>query len=150
MPVKDAISAGGVAWRCSPDGRHEIVVCGRVHDRVWGLPKGTPEGKESLEQTALREVSEETGLDVALGPQLASIDYWFVAEGVRVHKRVHYWLMEVTGGDVAHHDREFDDVRWVSFNEANELMTYRDEKDVVADAQRRLLEEPWTSVSASG
>ena len=73
LPIQRAVSAGGVVWRKDPREGVEIVVCGRRSDRVWGLPKGTPDADELIEETALREVREETGLDVQLGERLGTI-----------------------------------------------------------------------------
>ena len=66
LRVEKAISAGGVVFRHGSDGV-EIVLCGRTAERLWALPKGTPEPDESLEQTALSEVREETGLQIKIG-----------------------------------------------------------------------------------
>ena len=65
LPLQGAVSAGGVVYRRGPRGI-EVVLCGRTEDGVWGLPKGTPSPGESLEQAAVREVTEETGLQVAI------------------------------------------------------------------------------------
>lgn len=138
LPIKEAVSAGGVVWRRGSDDRVEFVVCGRRSDRIWGLPKGTPDHNEAIEQTALREVQEETGLQVRLGERLGSIEYWFTADGVRYHKQVHHWLMEPVGGDVADHDHEFDEVRWVPAAEALERLTYDGERKLVVEAARKL------------
>lgn len=141
LPIKEAVSAGGVVWRRGKHERLEIVVCGRRSDRIWGLPKGTPDGDELIEQTALREVREETGLQVRLGEALGTIEYWFTSNGIRYHKQVHHWLMEPVGGDVSHHDHEFDEVRWMPAAEAYERLTYEGEKNLVAEAARKLGEE---------
>src|SRR2546428_9130054 len=109
QPVQRAVSAGGIVYRLV-DGGVEFAICGRDSDGVWGLPKGTPDSGESLEQTALREVSEETGLEVGVLDKLGVIEYWFAREGVRYHKWVHYYLMESTGGDTQNHDLEYDKV----------------------------------------
>lgn len=138
LPIQRAVSAGGVVWRRDPKAGVEVVVCGRRSDRVWGLPKGTPDADEQIEETALREVREETGLDVTLGERLGTIEYWFTADGVRYHKQVHHWLMEPIGGDVANHDHEFDDVRWLKASEAFARLTYDGEKKLVAEAARKL------------
>jgi len=138
LPIQEAVSAGGVVWRRGVDERVEVVICGRRADRIWGLPKGTPDPHEPIEQTALREVREETGLEVRLGERLNSIEYWFTYNGVRFHKRVHHWLMEPVGGDVAHHDHEFDEVQWLPAAEAYERLTYEGEKKLIAEAARRL------------
>ena len=106
LPIQETVSAGGVVWRRGLDDRVEVVICGRRSDRIWGLPKGTPDGDELIEQTALREVREETGLEVRLGESLGSIDYWFAANGVRYHKQVHHWLMEPSVATFRNHDHE--------------------------------------------
>ena len=137
-PVKDAVSAGGVVWRSGGGDLIEIVLCGRRSEALWGLPKGTPDPGESVEQTALREVEEETGLQVRLGEPIGTIEYWFTAGGVRYHKRVHHWLMEPVGGDVSGHDHEFDDVEWLEIGEAKARATYENERKMIAEADRLL------------
>ena len=107
----------------------------RVRDGMtWSLPKGTPIVGETLEQTALREVTEETGLLVRILAPVGPIEYTFVQRGVRIHKTVHYFLMEIIGGDMADHDHEFDEVRWVGVAEAEALMSFPTEKRIVRSA----------------
>ncbi len=128
MPVKELVSAGGVVHRFS-EGRTEVVICRRHSPPVWGLPKGTPEPGESREQTALREVSEETGLDVEVEAFIDSIDYWFAGygDGIRCHKTVLFYLMRSTGGDISRHDHEFEEVRWFPVDEAIDTVNYENE-----------------------
>ena len=102
------------------------------------LPKGTPDNDETLEETALREVREETGLEVKLGDPLPSIEYWFTMSGIRYHKRVHHWLMEPFGGDLANHDHEFDDAVWMPIAEAHRAIHYENQREVVAEAAKAL------------
>src|SRR5690606_29795202 len=78
--VIDQVSAGGVVYRASGAGP-EVVICGNLARGTWSLPKGTPEPGEEFEQTAVREVSEETGLAVKALEPLGSIDYWFAMRG---------------------------------------------------------------------
>ncbi len=107
----------------------------RERDGVtWTLPKGTPSGGESIEQTALREVAEETGLEVRIVAPVGPIEYFFTQNGTRIHKTVHYFLMEATGGSLAAHDHEFDEVRWVPLDRARELMTFPTERGIVEQA----------------
>jgi len=101
---------------------------------TWTLPKGTPVPGETLEQTALREVAEETGLEVRISRPFGSIEYRFVQQGTRIHKTVHYFLMEATGGDLASHDHEFEEVRWVPLRDAVGLLTFETERALVARA----------------
>ncbi|MFL5768601.1 MAG: NUDIX hydrolase [Chloroflexota bacterium] len=131
-----ATSAGGIVVRYKDDSP-QLVVGSRRRDRdivTWTLPKGTPDPGETREETALREVREETGLDVRIRRPLDSIEYWFVQGGARIHKTVHYFLMEPTGGDLGRHDHEFESVRWVGFAEAQSLLTFETERAHVARA----------------
>lgn len=154
--VETLVSAGGVVYRCV-NGRVEAVLCGLagpggsnelVETEVsggaqgekvrWTLAKGTPAPGETLEETALREVREETGLEVELDAPLGSIEYWFAARDnqVRYHKTVHFYLMAPVGGDTALHDPEFDVVRWFPSDIALKVLAYANEARVL----RRALE----------
>jgi 8-oxo-dGTP pyrophosphatase MutT (NUDIX family) len=132
-----ATSAGGIVIRYQ-DGTPELVLGRRRRERdgvTWTLPKGTPIAGETTEQTALREVAEETGLEVRITSPLDSIDYWFVQAGTRIHKTVHYYLMEPTGGDLVGHDHEFEEVRWVPLRDAPGLLTFETERSLVQRAE---------------
>ena len=144
LRVEQAVSAGGVVFRHG-EGGIEIVLCGRSHEALWALPKGTPERDESLEQTALREVSEETGLGVAIVSDLGTIAYGFArpAQGVRFEKTVYHYLMEPTGsGSMNQHDAEYDRVEWFSIHEALRVMTHRSEAQIVRRALTAIEEQP--------
>ena len=132
-----ATSAGGIVIRYEAGIPHLVVGARRRErdGRTWTLPKGTPKSGETTEQTAVREVAEETGLEVRITAPLSSISYVFVQSGTRIHKTVHYFLMEPTGGDLAEHDHEFDQVRWVAFDEAPMLLTFETERALVARAR---------------
>ena len=133
--IKSLVSSGGVVYR-QQNGSLETVLCGRSEPVRWSLAKGTPDPGETLEETALREVREETGLDVRLDSSLGSIEYWFSDRGseVRYHKTVHFYLMVPVGGDTAQHDPEFDVVQWFQVDEALETMAYNNEADVLRRA----------------
>jgi 8-oxo-dGTP pyrophosphatase MutT (NUDIX family) len=136
LRVGTATSAGGIVVRFD-DGIPSLVVGARRRDRdvlTWTLPKGTPNPGESREQTAIREVGEETGLEVRITDVLDSIEYWFVQRGTRIHKTVHYFLMEPVGGDLSRHDHEFDEVRWIRFDQATDFLTFETERSLVARA----------------
>ena len=154
--MEDLVSAGGVVCRRT-DGRIEAVLCGRYSSGPpprrlpgddpgtgapenetfrWSLAKGTPDLGESLEETALREVREETGLEVEMDSPLGSIEYWFAGRepDVRFHKTVHFYLMVPVGGDTELHDPEFDVVRWFPSDEALRSLTYPNEVHVLRRA----------------
>jgi 8-oxo-dGTP pyrophosphatase MutT (NUDIX family) len=136
LRTEKAISAGGVVYRRAGDGV-EVLLCGRTREGLWALPKGTPEPGETLEQTAIREVSEETGLGVIIERDLGTIGYSFArpGQGVRFEKTVHHYLMRHDGsGDVGLHDAEYDRVEWFAAAEALRRMTYRNEAGVVRRA----------------
>jgi 8-oxo-dGTP pyrophosphatase MutT (NUDIX family) len=140
LRVEQAVSAGGVVYRRGDHGI-EIVLCGRSEERLWGLPKGTPEPGESLEATALREVREETGLGVAIASDLGAIEYAFARplQGVRFEKTVHHYLMSPDGsGGTDEHDGEYDRVAWFPAGEALRVMTYRNEAEIVRRALDRI------------
>lgn len=105
-----------------------------MHRRVpplWALPKGTPDAGETLEETAMRETREESGIQVEIEEPVTSINYFFVHGRTRYHKTVHFFLMRPIGGRLEDHDHEFDEVRWVPLAEALELMTHATEREVV-------------------
>ncbi len=135
-----ASSAGGIV--VSDDRERPSLVVGmrrRARDAVtWTLPKGTPDPGETVEETAVREVKEETGLEVRIVEPLPSIEYTFVKEGTRFHKTVHYFLMAPIGGDLSRHDAEFERVRWVPFDEAGSLLSFQTERELVATAAERV------------
>ncbi len=136
--VESLVSSGGVVFRDS-GGRLETVLCGRFQTPGpvrWSLAKGTPDPGETLEQTALREVREETGLEVELGASLGSIEYWFADRDndVRYHKTVHFYLMSPVGGHIDQHDPEFDVVQWFGVDEALDAMAYGNEAGVLRRA----------------
>jgi len=131
--VRDALAAGGVVLRGEGDDI-EVVIAGRDSDRTWVFPKGTPDRGETIEETAIREVREESGLDVEIVRPIGAIDYWFAVPGERVHKIVHFFLMRPQGGDVSRHDHEYDDVRWVPVADARRMLTYDTYRDMLERA----------------
>jgi len=133
-PVERAVSAGGVVCRMGASGL-ELVICGRDIDGVWGLPKGTPDAGESLEETAIREVTEETGLEVRVVDKIGVIEYWFARDRTRYHKWVHYYLMESTGGDTSKHDAEYDSVEWQPAEVALKTLTFQNEVEIATKAR---------------
>ena len=135
--VAQAVSAGGVVCE-QGDGDVMVAVCGRLKTGLWALPKGTPDNGESLEETALREVREETGLSVEIEASLGHIEYWFTRDSERIHKRVYFYLMRPYGGSFDDHDPEFDVVRWTPAAEALDTLTYPSEREVLRRAMAAL------------
>jgi 8-oxo-dGTP pyrophosphatase MutT (NUDIX family) len=138
-----ATSAGGIVIRYE-DSIPQLVLGRRRRERdgqTWTLPKGTPITGETLEETALREVREETGLTVRILSPLDEIKYTFIQHGTRIHKTVHYFIMEPTGGALDDHDHEFEEVRWISFDDAAAMLTFETERSLVGLAAGRLPEE---------
>jgi len=118
--------------------QQEIIVLHRRAPVLWALPKGTPDSGETIEETALRETREETGLEVEIEAPLSSIRYFFVRGTTRFHKTVHFFLMRPVGGALELHDHEFDEVRWAAGPEALALLTHATERTVVERALKLL------------
>ena len=114
-----------------PPERQVAALIGRIDRRgrmLWSLPKGHIEQGETAEQTAIREVAEETGIEGDVLAALGSIDYWFVTEGRRVHKTVHHYLLRFTGGQLSDEDVEVSEVAWVPLRELPKRLAYADER----------------------
>lgn len=127
------ISAGGlvVDGLDGPRDSQVAALIGRVDRRgrmLWSLPKGHIELGETAEQTAMREVAEETGIRGSVLAALGCIDYWFITDGRRVHKTVHHYLMRFSGGELSDHDLEVAEVAWVPVNELPSRLAYADER----------------------
>jgi 8-oxo-dGTP pyrophosphatase MutT (NUDIX family) len=130
-------SAGGVVLR--GDQVAVIVPVKRDADgkRVLGLPKGHMDGDETPEQAATREVREETGIRAELIEELGEVRYHYQRSTHRVVKVVRFFLFEYRSGDVADHDHEIEDARWISLAEALQELTYEGEREMVARAMSR-------------
>jgi 8-oxo-dGTP pyrophosphatase MutT (NUDIX family) len=130
------VSAGGVVVREGPEGPAVLLASRRTKrgDVVWGLPKGLVESGESPEDTAVREVAEETGYRGTVRAPLGEISYWFVWGGTRIRKTVHFFLMEDTGAEPGPRDSEMEDVRWFPLDEAESVAGYDSERDILRKA----------------
>jgi len=148
-PVERELSAGGLVHR-RRGGVVQVVLAARRRDDgrlAWSLPKGHLEPGETMADAAVREVREETGLDVVVEDRLGDVTYWYVRRDVdgaphRVWKRVRFFLMRWRGGRFADRDREMDAVRWVPLDEAETRIAYPSERGLVRDARRRLAAAP--------
>ena len=156
-----AYSAGGVVFRLAPQhspastfagdspGQDtanldemvsmEVALVGRNHPNIWALPKGTPRPGETIEQVAVREVREETGLEVRLIAYIGNVSYSFVRDQIRYYKQVRHFLLEAIGGDTSLHDHEYDVVRWFPLAEACRRLTYQNEAHILYQAEEVLL-----------
>jgi len=132
------ISSGGVVFR-SAGATCEVALIrvARADGQAWTLPKGWVEKGEDLEQTAVREVLEETGIQAKVLRKLGGITYEFYAkpERSRVLKTVHVFLLECLGGDTAEHDDEVEEARWFPFDDAVKVLTHKNERDMLEKAR---------------
>jgi ADP-ribose pyrophosphatase YjhB (NUDIX family) len=132
----EEVSAGGLVvdtGGLKSGGRRAALIA--RHDRrgrlVWSLPKGHVEQGETPEIAAVREIAEETGIAGRVVAPLGTIDFWFVAEGRRVHKTVHHYLLLAEGGELSDADIEVVEVAWVPLEELAGRLAYDDERRLV-------------------
>lgn len=132
---KQVRAAGGIVTRPGDGGR--VLVVHRPHYDDWSFPKGKRDPGETDEACALREVLEETGLTCTLGAELPSIEY--VDRKGRA-KVVRYWAMVVVAGPQSEAEfvpnDEVDVVRWVTPDEARELLTYPRDRELLEAVDR--------------
>ena len=143
VATMDQISAGGVAFRWR-DSEPQIAIVSVKPKLRWQLPKGIVDPGESPQVTAVREVREEAGIATELIRLIETIEYWYRSEKygkpIRYHKYVHFYLVEYKSGDVADHDHEVEESRWVSFDEALEMLDFKSEREVVEKARNMVRE----------
>jgi 8-oxo-dGTP pyrophosphatase MutT (NUDIX family) len=126
-------SAGGLVVD-GVDGSARAALIGRLDRRGrlrWSLPKGHVEAGETNEDAAVREVAEETGITGRVVAPLGTIDFWFVADGRRIHKTVHHFLMLASGGELSDEDIEVEQVEWVPLSEISGRLAYDDERRLI-------------------
>ena len=127
MVVRDGACVVIVPTRPAADG-----------SKVLALPKGHPEAGESAEDAALREVREEAGVEARLVEPLGDVRYWYTRDGRRIAKVVSFFLLEYVSGEVADHDGEVEDARWLALDRAARELTYKGERDMASRALLRL------------
>jgi len=138
LPVVRQVSAGGVVYRRAASGP-EVAIVRVGPKRRWQLPKGIVDEGEKAEETAVREVREEAGVDARIAAPLETIEYWYVGNErdgrrVRFHKFVHLFLLEYASGDVADHDHEVDEARWVPLADAAAMLAFESERKAMREA----------------
>lgn len=142
--MKFEFSAGGVVYKITQHGI-EILVAQHSQHHGWVFPKGFIGDKEEFkgqtkEETALREVEEETGIISKIIEPLTPITYWYVMDGTKRKKTVYYYIMQEMGGDITHHDWEMENVQWLPIDKVMDKLTYDSDKEVWQEAEKRILE----------
>jgi 8-oxo-dGTP pyrophosphatase MutT (NUDIX family) len=145
IETRREISAGGLIWRRrGSDGALEVVLVRPTGKNTWVLPKGHVEPGEAVLDAALREASEESGLEVVAGDSLGDVSYVYSwrdrpdGKLVRIFKRVHFYLMECKGGDPSAHDAEIDEVAWLELDGALRRASHKSERNLLAKAREIL------------
>jgi ADP-ribose pyrophosphatase YjhB (NUDIX family) len=136
----EEVSAGGLVVDATGDVVRGVLI--GKHDRkgrlVWSLPKGHVETGETLEQTAVREIEEETGVTAEVRHKLGEVDYWFMLHGEKIHKTVHHFLLRFVSGELCDRDVEVAEVAWVPLAEIPAKLAYPDERRLVAQVPELL------------
>lgn len=136
-------SAGGIVYKKDPE--FKILVSKHSLHHGWVFPKGLigdkdENKKQTKEETAVREVKEETGAEAEIEKTLTPVTYWFVFEKEKIKKTVYYFIMKYTGGDISHHDHEMEEVEWIDPTEVEKRLTYPSDKKAWREA-KSLIEE---------
>ena len=134
MSTETETSYGGVTIR----GDEVLVIVPVGRRRITALPKGGPKAGETAEQTAGREVREETGVDVDVREPLGDVSYVYRRGGRRIHKTVHFYLCDFVSGSTDDHDHEVEEARWIPLEEARRALTYPGERDLIERALSKL------------
>jgi|SRR3989344_6391730 len=134
-------SAGGVVFK-KKGGQTLVLVAQHSGYHGWVFPKGIigdHKKGEKKEETALREVEEETGVIGKIVKPLNPVTYWYNFEGEKIKKTVYYFLMEFSGGDIKNHDWEMEKVEWIPKEEVGNKLTYKSDKEIWKQAQKLIV-----------
>ncbi len=130
--AEPVLAAGAVCWKVTAAGKLRILVVHRTQHKDTSLPKGKLDPGETLPETAVREIAEETGLVVGLGPPLGIVEY--VMPNGR-QKKVYYWSAEVDPLAIANStfvsNDEIEQLTWLSLKKARERMSFAADLDIV-------------------
>ncbi|MBX3086201.1 MAG: NUDIX hydrolase [Anaerolineae bacterium] len=138
MRSREEVSAGGVVYRRTPAGI-EVLICRTSTSQKWVIPKGLIDPGERVQQTAVREVREEVGVNARIIMPLDPAEHYiFTRENTRIYKTVHYFLMEYVSGNEADHDHEMELVMWVPLDQAIEMVAYDSARSVLQRAKAKL------------
>jgi 8-oxo-dGTP diphosphatase len=138
--MKFEFSAGGIVYKKEHD-QIFILVCQHSQHHGWVFPKGFIGDKisgESKEDTALREVAEETGVKGKIIEPIEAITYWYEMDGIKRKKTVYYYIMQYIDGDITKHDWEMENVEWLPIEGVEERLTYDSDKKVWEKTKGRI------------
>jgi 8-oxo-dGTP pyrophosphatase MutT (NUDIX family) len=143
-PLKREFSAGGVVYRKlktkNSKLKTEWLICKHSGYKKWVFPKGLIDKGETSEETALREVEEETGVKAKIMEKIPEkITYFYHFGGEKIFKGVVYFLMEYVSGNEKNHDFEMEEVEWVDYNEAKRRLGFESDRKVLEKAKKMIM-----------
>jgi len=130
-------SCGAIVYR-KHHGNLEILLIKHVNSGHWSFPKGHVEEGESEMETALREIKEETGVDVIIDPTFRETVSYFPRKDTQ--KIVVYFIAKAKSFDLSPQEDEIAEIRWVDVGCANTVLTYENDKTIVSKAKRAIKE----------
>jgi 8-oxo-dGTP diphosphatase len=138
--MKYEFSAGGIVFKKEKT-KTFILVSQHSGYHGWVFPKGLIGDhieNEPKQDSAMREVKEETGALGKITKALKPISYWYEWEGEKIKKTVYYFLMEYVSGDISRHDFEMEKVEWLEKEKVLDRLTYPSDKEIWKQALKLL------------